>query len=240
MIRPSLALAMAAAATLACSTKSASSLKTSEMNAQFHATATGNGSTSVSGSLYDSSALLTFVQLTTDDKLTASVGGESKEMKELSLLGMVDYSASFNQDAAETEFHVKLTRVLDAGATDSSARLPAKFTLAALAKSTYSRASDAIQLSWTGDVSADPMSVGVAGECIESYTTNIGSGATSHAIPALALKKRQPSGSSDTVADSCEATLTVTRTRAGSVDKAFKGGSFDGKQVRSAKFTTGP
>ena len=222
---------------VACSTKSASEYKTSEIMANFSATATGNGSTTVSGTLGDPTNLLTFLQLTADDKLTASQGSDSKEMKETSLLGLVTYDASFGKDAADTLFHIKLARSLDGGAPDSTTSLPQPFNLTPLAKAEFSRA-EAMTVSWYGDASADKMTLKVSGTCLDGYDTDVPAGATTFTIPANTLKKHAPSDSTEKVPDTCDAAISVSRSRSGTVDKAFKGGSFIASQTRSLDFKT--
>jgi len=223
---------------VACKTESASEYQTAEITASFSALATGNGSTEVSGTL-GRGALLTFLQLTADDQLVASQGGEVKAMKEASLLGLVSYSATFGTDAADTELHVKLIRAIDAGAPDSKASLPQPFSLATLAKSDYSRA-EAIVVSWTSAASSDPLTLEVTGTCLDSYSADPSPSATSFTIPANALKKHAPASSTETVPDECDAGIRLKRTRAGTVDAAFKGGSFKAAQVRTASFKTKP
>ncbi|MGC4121686.1 MAG: hypothetical protein QM765_45335 [Myxococcales bacterium] len=224
---------------IACSTKSASDFATSDMVADMTATATGNGGTSVSATLREEGTALTFIQLTSDDELIASQGSDSRSMGETSLLGLVTYNANFNKDAADTTFHVKLTRKKDGGAPDSYASLPKPFGLAPLAASEFSRTTP-ITVTWTTDSSTDKMSLGVAGDCIEGYQGALAANATQYVIEANGLKKRTPSSADDKVADSCDATLTITRSRSGTVDAAFHSGSFTASQVRSVKFVTKP
>ncbi|HEY3445310.1 MAG TPA: hypothetical protein VGK67_03055 [Myxococcales bacterium] len=232
-------LMMVGIALIACSTKSASEYPTSEMTADLTAIATGNGATTVNATLREPGTLLTFLQLTADDKFIASQGAETKSMGETSLFGMVSYSAAFNKDAADTEFGVKLTRTLDSGAPSSSARLPMPFTLGTLAKNEFSRL-ETILVSWTSDPSADPMSLVVSGECIAGVTATPGASATSYTIDANTLKKRTPSDADDKVADTCDVTITLSRKRSGTVDKAFHSGSFTASQERRVSFKTKP
>ncbi|MBI5544810.1 MAG: hypothetical protein HY901_13050 [Deltaproteobacteria bacterium] len=241
MTQRPMAVALALGMTsLACSTKSASEYETSDMVATLHATATGSGSTQVQASLHDPSNPLTFVQLTADDKIEASHGAETQTMKEASLLGAVSYSASFNGDAAESEFHVKLTRKVDAGAPDSHVTLPKPFTVAALGKSTYSR-TEPIAVTWTAETSADAMKLDIAGSCLDGVHTGLDPAASTYTIAANTLKKRAPASGNDQVADECEATVTLTRSRDGVADPAFhSNSSFVGKQVRTLTFTTKP
>lgn len=225
---------------IACSTKSASDFQTSEMVADMTAVATGNGSTTVNATLREEGTLLTFIQLTADDTMTAWEGtSAAQEMKETSVFGLVTYSAGFNKDAAETEFHVKLARSLDSGAPDSHVRLPKPFTLNTLQKSEYSRA-EPVVVGWATEPSTDRMELGLSGECIEAVKLTPSAGDTSIIVPPNTLQKRKPADEKDTVADSCDVTITLARVRAGSVDKAFHGGSFTASQTRTQAFKSKP
>ena len=221
-----------AGATTACATKSASEFDTSEINARMGPVAPGDGKTRVEVSLHDPSALLTFLQLTADDELEASVNGKTKQLAEHSLLGTVTYSASFDTDAAETEVRVRLSRSNGTNAPDSSVRMPAPFALQALASESFSRAAP-LTLSWSSAPSPDPMKLAISGECIESYSADMGTGSNSFTVPAGALVKKVAQEGGQAVPDQCAITLTVTRTREGNVDRAFHGGSFTAKQIRT-------
>ena len=221
-----------AATTTACSTKSASDFETSEMNAHMSAVATGDGETRVEVSLHDPSALMTFLQLTAGDELEATVGSQTKQLSELSVLGSVTYRATFDTDAAETEVRVRLTREDATSAPDSSVRLPAPFTLQALASESFSRAQP-FTVSWSSAPNPDPMSLAISGECIESYSADLGTGSASFTVPAGALVKAVAQEGGQAIPDQCAITLTVTRTRQGNVDRAFHGGSFTAKQIRT-------
>ncbi len=234
-------LLMVGVVLIACSTKSASDFSTSEMVADMSAVATGNGSTTVSATLREEGTLLTFIQLTADDELIASSGSETKAMDETSLLGLVSYNASFNKDVEGAVFNVKLTRTLDGGAPNSSATLPKPFSLNPLDEGEYSRA-EPISVSWATAASSDTMTLQVTGECIDTVTGDLASNATGYVVEANAIRKRTPSSSEedDQVPDTCDATITVTRRRPGSVDPAFHSGSFVASQVRSVRFVTKP
>src|SRR5207244_1356489 len=95
-------------------------------------------STAVSATFRKGATSLTFLQLTADDKVTASAGAQSQDLKELSLLGVVTYSASLPVDADGTEVTVALARKKDSGAPSSLATLPNAFTVDPLS-GTFSR-----------------------------------------------------------------------------------------------------
>lgn len=237
MIRRMSAVALALCA--GCTTKSLSEYRTSEIQAEMRAAATSNGKTTVNVSLHDASSSLTYLQLTTDDKLEATFGDNTQPLHETSLLGAVGYSASFDGDAGESVFHVRFSRTRDDGAPDSSASLPTPFTLRALSWSTHSRA-EAMTISWTSDFSVDAMQLTVTGPCIDQYDAVIGAvGTGQFVIPAGALAKRASDGDQQGLGE-CDATVSVSRSRAGSVDPAFHGGRFTGVQVRETRFRSTP
>ena len=236
MTKTTKGLALLLAAT-ACATESASEFDTSEMNARMTAVALGDGKTQVEVALRDPSKLLTFLQLTADDQLEASVAGQTKELEESSLLGYVSYHASFDTDAAEAEVRVRLQRGDLTDAPDSSVRLPAPFTLQPLARQSYSRA-EPISLSWSTGPSPDPLRLGISGSCIESYEAELGTGIVSFTVPAGAIVKA--TRENEAVPDECEVTLMLERSRTGKVDPAFHGGSFDAQQRRSVSATSLP
>jgi hypothetical protein len=220
---------------LGCSTESISLKKTSEIEVQMHATANGNGNTGVRVSFYDPKKLLTFLQLTADDAVSATMGSQTRTLSETSLFGAVSYSANFNGDTGDV--HVKLTRKTDSGAPDSYVTMPGPFVLTPLTKTLYSRA-EAIGLTWT-DPSSDTMGLDVDASCLNAYHLDVGTGASAATIPASALTK-QANTSSTTFPDECDGTITLTRTRSGTIDHAFYSGSIAGEQTRYVTFHTKP
>lgn len=75
------------------------------------------------------------------------------------------------------------------------------------------------------------------GECIEDAGATLVGDPGSVTIAANVLVKKPGT----TIADSCTVTVTVQRTRAGSLDAHFgKGGNIVGIQYRTATFTSTP
>ena len=232
-------LGLAGLSLLACSTKSASEYGTNEMYADITAKATGTGNTSVSAAFRTAPTSLTFLQLTTDDKLEATRAGIVKTMTESSLLGAVAYHAEFDVDAANTVFVVSLTRSKDSGAPNTQLTLPEPFTLAQLPNAGlgYSRATDPITLTWESQPSADAMKLQVTGTCIDRYEASIADGAAQFTIAAATLRKRQPINEEE-VPNECDATATITREHGGGLDPAYKGGLAVASQTRAVTFKT--
>jgi hypothetical protein len=234
-------LGLAGVSLLACSTKSASEYGTNEMYADVTAVASGTGTTAVSATFRTAPTSLTFLQLTTDDKLEAKQGGVVKTMAESSLLGAVGYRASFDADAAGTVFTVSLTRTKDGGAPNTQLTMPEPFVVTPLANAQvgYSRATDAITLDWQSQPSTDPMKLRITGTCMETYSATITSGSSQFTVPAATLHKRPPVNE-EQVPDECDATATITREHGGGLDPGYKGGQAKAVHERTVTFKTKP
>jgi hypothetical protein len=114
----------------------------------------------------------------------------------------------------------------------SSAVLPAPFTLDPT-PSTQSRAQD-MTITFA-PASTDPMTLQIDGSCIETYMVSVPVLAGGVAIAAGSVHKVQ----GQNIPDTCAATITLSRTRAGALDPAFgNGGTIRGEQVRKADVTT--
>jgi hypothetical protein len=228
-------LALLAITLAACTTHESSDVLTSGIYASITAQATGNGTTDVGATLYVGNPLgLNFVELTGDDQLLVKSGAMTKEMRETQLLGTVSHHVEFATDAEGTQFEVVFARSIDDGAPSSVATLPAKFDVT-VAPTTASRATT-VQFQWLPAGSADTMSWTATGDCIElasSPMDDLGS----HTIAADRLKKRMGTN----IADTCEVTVTLMRSRAGTLDPHYgKGGEVRGIQARTIKFTSTP
>ena len=229
-------LALLLALLAACGTTDSGSLLTSGMSAFVGARADGTGSTTVYAELFDGyPEQLIFVKLTSDDQLVAKHGTDSEVMQEEQLLTIVDHTATFPVDGEGETFTIELDRSVDAGAPMSTATLPAPFTLGTT-PSTASRAAD-LSVTWSPAGTSDQMTWMVKGDCIQDASGTATGDTGSLVIPASTLQK----AAGTNVPDSCTATLTVSRVRAGVLDPHFgKGGSSTGSQDRTATFTTMP
>ncbi|MDB4956976.1 MAG: hypothetical protein JWO36_4545 [Myxococcales bacterium] len=219
-----------------CAKTDSGDLLTSGIYADVSAITQGSGTTTVNATLFVGSPLnLNFVELTGNDQLVATHGSDRKVMVESQLLNIVGHSADFPVDAEGEMFDIAFDRTVDQGAPRSTATLPAKFTVAP-PPSTSSRAA-MLTVGWSPSGSGDAMSFRAEGDCIESFVDSLAGDAGTLAIAANTLKKRQGTN----IADQCTATLTVFRTRAGSLDPHYgKGGTVSGIQARVVTFTTTP
>jgi hypothetical protein len=207
-------------------------VRTSGIYPEMLVTATGSGSTNVQVRLkVGGSDSNTFLVLTGADKLEATVGATTRTLDETSA---ETYTASFGVDAEDTQIVISLVRgVADEGAPASVVSLPAPFT-ASLDDTEYSRATDAIAMTWEPGASG-LVDWRMSGSCIHSLGDSVPDDGA-HTLPA---------GSIDTFEserdDSCTVGVDFTRSRRGSIDSAFtEGGSIIARQIRSAGFTSTP
>jgi hypothetical protein len=228
-------LALLALALSACTAVDSDNILTSGMYADLGAQARGDGTTTVTATLYlGSPSNLDFIDLTADDELRASIGDSEKVMSETNILNAVGYDATFQTDAEDDTFVIDFQRSVDQGAPESVVTLPAQFELEPAAQS-VPRA-QALTLAWA-PASDDLMRWNATGECIEPAGATINNDTGTDAITANTFRKREGA----TVADSCLVTLTMRRSRVGSVDTHFgEGGTAFGEQIRTLTFTSTP
>lgn len=223
-------------ATAACTTTESDNILTRGMYASIEARAEGNGSTTVSTSLFlGPPSDLIFIDLVAGDQLIAHHGDEFKTMTEIIFLNIVSHTATFQGDLEDEEFEIEFRRRIDPGAPSSIVTLPAPFTLGNVPASA-SRNAD-FGVNWTGaGATVDPMRWSASGSCIESAAGAIPGDPGSVTMPAGTFRKL----SGQNVPDSCQVTVTITRERAGDVDRAFEDGTATGVQRRSVTFTSTP
>lgn len=219
----------------ACTTTESDNILTRGMYASIEATADGDGTTTVSASLFlGPPSDLIFIDLVAGDQLIAHHGGQSKNMTEIIILNIVSHTATFAGDDEDAEFDIEFRRDVDPGAPSSLVTLPAPFTLGIVPPS-VSRGAD-FGVNWTGS-SPDPMRWSANGSCIQAASGTIAGDPGSVTMPAGTFRKAPGMN----IPDSCEVTVTVTRERDGDVDRAFgEGGTATGIQTRSVTFTSTP
>ncbi len=222
-----------------CTDLSSADLKTAGMSANFTVQADGSGTTNVSGNLNVDNNGTDYVTLASGDTLVASVAGQTETMAQSNVAGVVTYSAAFSgQDGANAAYTVALQRKSDVSAPNSTCSLPDPFTIGSPATgASFSRAAD-INVNYGAGGSEDSVEYMVQGSCIQGPIDAAVSGDPG----TFTLGK-----GSITVAQgqspqqSCQATLTITRTRTGTIDPAYgSGGSIRCVQTRSVTFTSTP
>ena len=219
-----------------CAKTESSDLLTSGIYADLSARATGMGTTTISATLYvDNPNNLNFVELTGNDQLIASYGGQDKVMSQVELGNIVSHSADFSTDAEGTIFTIKLQRSVDAGAPMSMATLPAKFAIGTV-PATASRAAP-LTLSWSPSAYTDAMAWKATGPCIGEVQGVITGDPGTLTIPAGMIAKAQ----GQNIPDTCTVTITMTRSRPGVLDTHYgKGGVGVGSQDRTVTMMSMP
>jgi hypothetical protein len=218
----------------ACTTTDSDNILVSGMYASIRAQADGTGSTEVTATLYlGVPSDLVFIELHGGDRLIAHHGDQAKVMAEQTILNTVSHRATFAGDADGSEYEIELQRSVDRGAPSSIVALPPRFDLAPLA--TTSRAAP-LTFQWGPAGGTDPMRWQATGSCIESAGGMIAGGDPGAVtVPANTLRKRMD----PQVADSCQVTVGVSRSRDGDLDLNYgEGGDITGIQVRSQTFTS--
>jgi hypothetical protein len=230
-------------ASVACTDLQSADLKTAGMSAYMTVSADGSGQTQVSAKLNVDSSGTDYVTLSSGDTLVASVAGQSQTMSESNVLGIVSYGASFSgEDGSGAAYTVALRRTGsgDVSAPDSTCSLPVAYTIATpAAGSSFSRANDAITVNYGQGSSGDAVNYSLSGSCISepsNATVSGDPGTFTLARGSILGVQGQPPAQA-----SCQVTLTITRTRAGTIDPAYgSGGQISCVQTRSVTFTSTP
>jgi hypothetical protein len=226
--------------TVACTSVESDDILTSGIYADIAARADGGGTTLVTATLFLGNPInLNFIDLTGDDQLIASYGDQDKVMIETKILGTVSYSAAFQGGFEGDEFVVALLRNVDGGAPESIATLPEEFEIDPIGDpgpGEMSRAQE-LMFTWGPAGSSDQMSWVAEGVCIERVGAPLASDTGTATIPRNTLVQREGAQ----IPETCEVTITMTRSRLGSLDPGYgKGGEITGEQVRTVTFTSTP
>jgi hypothetical protein len=222
----------------ACTDLQSSDLKTAGMSAHINVTADGSGASTSAATLNVDSNITDYVQLTAGDTLVTTVAGQTQTMAATTTLGIITYSAGFtSEDAAGTSYTVALNRSAgNTSAPSSTVTMPAPFTVSAPASSqSFSRANNDITVTYSGSGQPDAMSWTTSGDCINLASASISGDPGTFVIAkgTLALQ-----GSNQT--QNCTVTLTLSRTRVGTLDTAYYGGAITAAQQRTVTFTSTP
>ncbi|MBI5497934.1 MAG: hypothetical protein HY904_23225 [Deltaproteobacteria bacterium] len=224
----------------ACTTEVSDDIATRDMDAKIVVTHKGGATADVSVTLRKADTAATFIDLANSDKLEATHSAETHELTRTSLLGFITYATTFSaQPADAAAFVVSFTRTGSfPSAPSSSAELPVPFTLGAIndhGAQGLSRAAEDLVLTWTSDISADTLELLVAGTCFDNYTRTLDPQTLGTTVTRGTLRK-----ASGDQTETCDATVTLTRSRPGTLDPAFGGGSVRAEQVRAATFKSAP
>jgi hypothetical protein len=174
----------------------------------------------------------THVVLEGGDQLVASCQGEQREM---SSVGNGSYAARFARSAGE--FVVALMRGQDAAAPRSVGSLPLPFEItSAFGDNPYSRANDALTITWAPGGTDAEVSIELEGDCIHSAELQPGGDLGTYSIEPgkiTAWKSQEK--------ESCNVAVRVVQTRHGQADPALGAdSSVVLRQIRATRFVSAP
>jgi hypothetical protein len=230
---------LAASSIAACSDVQSADVKTAGMSAHMSVSADGSGQSTSYAQLNVDTSLTDFVTLSNGDTLVTNVGGQSQTMSRSDVLNDISYSASFSGQASAGEaYTISFNRTSDTSAPMSSCTLPADFSITSPAAGTSFSRGSAIAVAYGAGGTSDGMSYTVSGGCVNGpKSAGIGGDPGTFTIGSGAIAPVDASSASQ----SCQATLTVIRTRMGQLDPAFgSGGEIQCMQTRTVSFTSTP
>lgn len=211
-----------------CDEVDSQDIDTSGIYADISVTGNAGGSALASAVLRVGDATSTaFVELNSGDTLTASDGTETRDMEDAEILEFHSYNTLFDDSAAGTTYTIAFTRDGKDPAPSSTAVLPEPFEFTS--PPTESLGTNDLVVTWEPSGKADVMSISFGGDCVDGETQQISGDPGTFTLPANTLKQ----SASDTDDPGCDVTVTLSRTKAGSLDSAFGGGSAHASQVRT-------
>jgi hypothetical protein len=222
----------------ACTDLQSADLKTAGMSTTMSVTADGTGLTTVTAQFNVDDNPTDFVNLSSGDSAIAQAGGQSQTMSESNALGDISYQASFSGlDSGGMQYTIALQRTSDVSAPSSTVTMPDPFTITSpTSSSSYSRATGDIVVTYSTAGVDDTMSWSVSGICVNG-ASGVASGDTG--TFTIARGNLVPIGGGDS--GTCQATLTMTRSRNGQVDPHYgSGGTIVAQHVRSVEFNSTP
>jgi hypothetical protein len=219
---------------VACQSVQSKDLETSGLYAKLEADAPGTGQVNVRATLSTGQGSVTSFELVAPDALTASVGSTARAMTRHSMLGSIWYDASFDGDAAGTTVKVSLSRPSRTSAPESVVTLPTPFSITGPNPNDVFPRGGGVTLTWNVSGDADPLRVTARGACIQPVDVELTRDEGTHTFARFTPSVGNKS-------ETCVVDLTLVRTRAGVVDRAYgKGGSFTATVTRSMHITSTP
>ena len=235
------ALAVVAVVLTGCSTVESKDIRTSGMTANLVVSLPeGTDAADVSASLRVGT--LTFVELGSDESITASGGGKDVELKHHRAAGVTDYANRLDgvvDPGTEIAFNLKRGGD-DDSAPRSTVKLPERVHLVAPpAGATYSRRS-AIAVRFDSAPSQLPSILTWAGGCVQEGSLELEPGRTTATIPRGAIKQVTATPTPGQDLSRCQVRLTVTRRTEGRLDPAFKNGSVTAESQSAREISSVP
>ncbi|TDU83237.1 hypothetical protein EV138_5699 [Kribbella voronezhensis] len=207
-----------------CSTVDSADIRTSGMTADLLVQLPENGHAAELTASFRVGTL-TYVELSSGEKVTASAQGLTEELRRAKFAGATRYTGQLEATAPGTEFTFTLERDGDnTSAPSSTVALPEPVHLAAPVAGAKLSRRTAVQVRVAGGPS---QLLTWSGPCVQTGNLEIESG-RSFATIAVGLIRAVPTASaSPRSGDSgtCHLTLTLTRRTTGKLDGAFKNGT---------------
>jgi hypothetical protein len=213
-------------------TVDSTNIKTPGIAATIVATADSDSSTRVIATLQvGGPSSNTYVNLEGGDQIFAINGTDRKAML---ADGEGVYSATFGTAVENADFAVDLQRTVEADAPENKGTLPAPLALT-VGASAVSRNAD-ITFTWTPSGSKDAMTLKFNGSCIFGKTIDVPGDTGTFTAGAGTFEP-----TSTTMAETCDVTVDIERSRSGTTDPGFDSEStFMLHQKRSGTFTSTP
>lgn len=232
-------IALCALLAAGCESVDSEDIATSGIFARLDATAEGDGQTTVSAELkVGGSTSNTYLDLSEGDSLSATVGDASSALsRHEGPLGLVWYDADFEGDTEDLAISLAFERATAESAPSSAVTLPAPLALTApTSGQSFSRSADLVTIEWSGSGESDELRVSITGDCLSFTVSDEDAPDTGRfEVSAGLLVPDEDTG------ETCLATVTLERYRAGTVDPAYgEGGTFIATQRRTTQFTSTP
>ena len=246
-IRPAIVTLLAIAFT-GCSQTSSENVTTQGIFADIRVIAEGNGATVVKAQLLVGNGGITQTQLilAPGDILTVTANGIQKTMvRDTSLIGEVEYWASYGFDDADTLYTVAFSRANGMSAPNSNVTLPDGFVVMLPATATVFTTGEVIDVVWAPSGTATVPSVSITVDCVLttgifiSESRNL-SPSTDSGASSIAVDSVIPSGPINTN-ELCEATVYLSRQRYGNLDPNYgEGGLISAEHHKRGTFFVDP
>lgn len=225
------AFVLCAALLIGCGGVDATNVATSDINATFRVTASGDGSTYAEAILLvaNGSTSPQYVSITETEALEVSVEDQTVALDQ-ETQGVILYSALIDRAPLNEEFTFSYTRDAWPSALASTASLPPMAD--SISASTEFDPDTSLDVTWpTTEGSAR---VSVSGDCIETYATEVSLDAGMHTVPGSEILPRGEG-------TECAVDVELFAENEGQVDEAFNPqSSIRGRSRRSTTATWTP
>ena len=227
---------------ISCEQVDSSNIETNGIYSKIEASANGAGATNIKVRLTLGSLSNTVLDLSDDDQLIATAGGQSKQLvRDSSIIGDIKYKTSFNiGNAAGTKFQISLYRNGGINAPNSIARLPEPFNIEMPSPGDGFIRDDDIVLVWSpGKASGNKFLAEVSADCgyVRSNTSLPSpvdsAGKITYKASMLIPQTLRPDAT-------CVAQITLIRQASGTLHSNLDGGYYRIKQKRSVTIHIAP